>query len=163
MEVDEFALCNRHVYATILVYIGTRRPIHLRPDRTVETVRSWLADSLGVKFICPDRSASYAEASQLGALGFKPVADRFLPTPSRRPRPSAAPCCRNHRRLPVTAAEPRWTGRLSDRVREQHAPVHALIREDVSLHATDRHLETGLRQRPPRGACSDADELLVGP
>ncbi|MEU6973480.1 transposase [Kitasatospora aureofaciens] len=51
LGVDEFALRKGHVYATILVDIETRRAADLLPDRTVETVRSWLADHPGVKVV----------------------------------------------------------------------------------------------------------------
>jgi hypothetical protein len=57
LGVDEFALREGHVYATILVDIETRRPVDLLPDRSVEMVAQWLADHPGVKVICPDRSA----------------------------------------------------------------------------------------------------------
>ncbi|MFF4259687.1 hypothetical protein ACFY1L_51875 [Streptomyces sp. NPDC001663] len=63
---------------------------------------------------------------------------------------------------PVTAAEPGRTGRLSDRVREQHAAVHALIRDGVSLRAIGRRL--GLARGTIRrlAHASGPDELLVG-
>ncbi|MFK4150334.1 ISL3 family transposase, partial [Streptomyces sp. NPDC004065] len=77
LGMDEFALRKGHVYATILVDIETRRPVDLLPDRTVETVRSWLAAHPGVQVICRDRSASYAEAARLGAPDALHVADRF--------------------------------------------------------------------------------------
>ncbi|QHA02072.1 ISL3 family transposase [Streptomyces broussonetiae] len=176
LGIDEFALRKGHVYATILVDIETRRPVDLLPDRTVETVRAWLAAHPGVKVICRDRSALYAEAARLGAPDAIHVADRFhlwqnladavektvlqhralLPEPP----PPAGPT--EPLTLPVTAAEPRRTGRLSDRVREQHAAVHALIREDVSLRAIGRRL--GLARGTIRrlAHAADPDELLVG-
>jgi hypothetical protein len=77
LGIDEFALRKGHVYATVLVDIETRRPVDLLPDRSVETVRSWLAVHPGVKVICRDRSASYAEAARLGAPDAIHVADRF--------------------------------------------------------------------------------------
>ncbi|MFI9601411.1 ISL3 family transposase [Streptomyces sp. NPDC052043] len=93
LGMDEFALRKGHVYATILVDIETRRPVDLLPDRTVETVRSWLAAHPGVQVICRDRSASYAEAARLGAPDAIHVADRFPPLaePRRRRREDRAP------------------------------------------------------------------------
>ncbi|MFE6849128.1 transposase [Streptomyces sp. NPDC057686] len=77
LGIDEFALRKGHIYATILVDIETRRAVDLLPDRTVETIRSWLADHPGVEVVCRDRSASYAEAVRLGAPDAIHVADRF--------------------------------------------------------------------------------------
>jgi hypothetical protein len=95
---------------------------------------------------------------------------RTSPTRLRRPCCSTARCCPNPRRPPdpsrcprrPSRPSPRRTGRLSDRVREQHAAVPALIREGVSLRAIGRRL--GLARGTVRrlGRPSDPDELLVG-
>ncbi|MFF2548719.1 ISL3 family transposase [Kitasatospora sp. NPDC058063] len=176
LGIDEFALRKGHVYATILVDIETRRPVDLLPDRTVATVRSWLADHPGVKVVCRDRSASYAEAARLGAPDAIHVADRFhlwqnladavettvlqhralLSEPAPPPGPARAVA------LPPVSAEPRRTGRLSDRVREQHAAVHALVKDGFSLRAVARRL--GLARGTVRrlAGAQDPDELLVG-
>src|SRR5262249_20945109 len=53
-------------------------------------------------------------------------------------------------------------GRLSDRVREQHATVHALMQDGFSLRAIGRRLGLA-RNTVRRLACAkDPDELLVG-
>ncbi|MFE2726680.1 transposase [Kitasatospora sp. NPDC059327] len=176
LGIDEFALRKGHVYATILVDIETRRPVDLLPDRTVESVRCWLADHPGVKIVWRDRSASYAEAARLGAPDAIHVADRFhlwqnladavektvlqhralLPEPQPPSSPARAVV------LPPIAAEPRRTGRLSDRVREQHAAVHALRQDGFSLRVIARKL--GLARGTVRrlARAKDPDELLVG-
>ncbi|WP_395292207.1 ISL3 family transposase [Kitasatospora hibisci] len=176
LGIDEFALRKGHVYATILVDIETRRAVDLLPDRTVATVRSWLADHPGVKVVCRDRSASYAEAVRLGAPEAIHVADRFhlwqnladavektvlqhralLPEPA--PAAESAPAVA----LAPVSSEPRRTGRLSDRVREQHAAVHALKQDGFSLRAIGRRL--GLARNTVRrlAGAKDPDELLVG-
>ncbi|WP_053648450.1 ISL3 family transposase [Streptomyces sp. XY431] len=181
LGVDEFALRKGHVYATILVDIETRRPVDLLPDRTVETVARWLAEHPGVQVICRDRSAAYAEAGRLGAPDAIHVADRWhiwknlaeavektvvhhrallheLPaTAASHPAPPADGS------LPAsTEAGPRRTGRLSDRIREQHAAVHALLRTGVALREIARRL--GLARNTVRrlAHAADPDELLVG-
>jgi transposase len=176
LGIDEFALRKGHVYATILVDIETRRPIDLLPDRTIETVRSWLATHPGVQVICRDRSASYAEAARLGAPNAIHVADRFhlwknlaeavektvlqhralLPEPPP-PTSPAQPLSQ-----PPVTCEPRRSGRLSDRVREHHTAVHALVKDSVGLRAIARQL--GLARNTVRrfAGARDADELLVG-
>ncbi|MFC4591854.1 ISL3 family transposase [Sphaerisporangium corydalis] len=176
LGIDEFALRKGHVYATVLVDIETRRPVDLLPDRTVETVRSWLAQHPGVKVICRDRSASYAEAARLGAPDAIHVADRFhlwknlaeavektvlhyralLPEPAP-PTGRAQPVT-----LPPVTVEPRRSGRLSDRVREQHAIVHGMLKDGVGLRTIARRL--GLARNTVRrlAGAKDPDELLVG-
>ncbi|MFJ3215939.1 hypothetical protein ACIPLC_08480 [Kitasatospora sp. NPDC086801] len=60
------------------------------------------------------------------------------------------------------SSEPRRTGRLSDRVREKHAAVHALIQDGFSLRAIGRR--RGLARNTVRrlAGAKDPDELLVG-
>ncbi|MFE5828598.1 helix-turn-helix domain-containing protein [Streptomyces erythrochromogenes] len=57
---------------------------------------------------------------------------------------------------------PRRTGRLSDRVREQHATVHALLEEGTALRVIARRL--GLARNTVRrlAHAKDPDELPVG-
>ncbi|GHC72934.1 ISL3 family transposase [Streptomyces cinnamoneus] len=183
LGVDEFALRKGHVYGTILVDIETRRPVDLLPDRSVATVAQWLTDHPGVEVICRDRSVAYAEAGRLGAPDAIHVADRWhiwknlaeavektviqhrallrnpqeetparpvMPADFAEPAPSAAP------------AGPRLTGRLSDRVRRQHAAVHGLLTQGKGLRAIAREL--GLARNTVRRLAhvGSPDELLVG-
>lgn len=176
LGIDEFALRKGHVYATILVDIETRRPIDLLPGRSVETVRSWLAAHPGVQVICRDRSASYAEAARLGAPDAIHVADRFhlwknlaeavektvLQHRALLPEPPPPVGSTQPVSLPSATAEPRRSGRLSDRIREQHAAVHCMLKDGVGLRAIARQL--GLARNTVRrfAGATDADELLVG-
>jgi transposase len=179
LGIDEFALRKGHVYATVLVDIETRRVVDLLPDRTVETVSAWLAAHPGVEVICRDRSASFGEAGRLGAPDAIHVADRYhlwknlaeavektvvqhralLPEPAAPEPELAAP--------PVVLLPPeppavRSTGRLADRVREQHAAVHALLAAGVGLRTIAREL--GLARNTVRryAHAADPEELLVG-
>ncbi|WP_434095581.1 ISL3 family transposase [Streptomyces goshikiensis] len=176
LGIDEFALRKGHVYATIVVDIETRRPVDLLPDRTIETVSSWLAAHPGVEVICRDRSASYTEAARLGAPDAIHVADRFLLWKNlaeavektvlqhRALLPDPAPPTTTAEvvALPPVIAEPRRSGRLSDRVRENHAAVHALLDEGIGLRPITRRL--GLARNTVRrlAGAKDPDELLVG-
>ncbi|MFF8103437.1 ISL3 family transposase [Streptomyces sp. NPDC016640] len=182
LGVDEFALRKGHHYGTILVDIETHPPVDLLPDRETSTVAWWLTDHPGVKVICRDRSAAYAEAGRLGAPDAIHVADRWhiwtnlveavektviqhralLREPEEpgpvRPAPAEQITDLESR----SAGEPRQSGRLSDRVREQHAAVHALLDEGLGLRPIARRL--GLARNTVRrlAHAATADELLVG-
>ncbi|MET9088879.1 transposase [Streptomyces sp. NPDC004237] len=167
-----------HVYATVLVDIETRRVVDLLPNRTIETVSAWLAAHPGVEVICRDRSASFGEAGRLGAPDAIHAADRYhlwknlaeavektvvqhralLPQPPPEPGPGEPPIVP----LPPQPAPTRSTGRLADRVREQHAAVHAFITEGAGLKTIAREL--GLARNTVRryAHANDPEELLVG-
>lgn len=182
LGVDEFALRKGHNYGTILVDIETRRPVDLLPGRDSSTVAAWLADRPGVEVICRDRSAAYAEAGRLGAPDAVHVADRWhiwknlaeavektvvLHRALLREPEEAVPA-RAVAAVEITdseshaPSEPRQSGRLSDRVREQHAAVHSLLEQGVGLRPIARRL--GLARNTVRrlAHAASADELLVG-
>ncbi|WP_419664875.1 ISL3 family transposase [Streptomyces sp. 2-1] len=181
LGVDEFALRKGHVYATVLVDIETRRPVDLLPDRKVSTVATWLAEHPGVEVIYRDRSLAYAEAGRLGAPNAVHVADRWHIWKNladtvektvvqhrallREPdvdQPRTAAFSEMAELVADTAAEPRRSGRLPDRVRERHAAVHDLLNQGVGLRAIARQL--GLARNTVRrfAHAVTADELLVG-
>ncbi|MCE7083546.1 ISL3 family transposase [Streptomyces sp. ST2-7A] len=182
LGVDEFALRKGHSYGTILIDIETRRPVDLLPDRATSTVAQWLADHPGVEVICRDRSAAYAEAGRLGAPDAIHVADRWhiwknlaeavektvirhralLREPEEPGPVHPVPPLETADPEPCSAAEPRQSGRLSDRVREQHAAVRSLLDQGVGLRPIARRL--GLARNTVRrlAHADTADELLVG-
>jgi transposase len=77
LGIDDFALCRGRVYGTILVDGETHEPLDLLPDRTAETVATWLEQHPGVKIITRDRSTEYARAVAEGAPHVTQVADRW--------------------------------------------------------------------------------------
>ncbi|MFJ9381133.1 transposase [Streptomyces sp. NPDC101455] len=162
--------------------IDTRRPIDLLPDRATATVAAWLVGHPGVEVICRDRSTAYAEAGRLGAPDAVHVADRghiwknlaeavektviqhraLLREPEHTGPVRAAGPLERLDSAPPSPDEPRQSGRLSDRVREQHAAVHALLDEGLGLRPITRRL--GLARNTVRrlANAATADELLVG-
>ncbi|MFE7650498.1 hypothetical protein [Streptomyces phaeoluteigriseus] len=78
-------------------------------------------------------------------------------TPPLRAEPFENPAL-----MPRSLDEPRQSGRLSDRVREQHSAVHALLDEGLGLRPIARRL--GLARNTVRrlANAATADELLVG-
>jgi Transposase len=176
--IDDFAFRRGHVYGTIVIDIGSHRPLEVLPDRAADTVAAWLKQHPGVQVVCRDRAGAYAEATRIGAPQAVQVADRWhlwhnlcevvdkTVTARRgelRPNPQdetdEAP---QEEATPVLAESPADAamvdGRLVVRTRERHAAVQALRERGRSITAISRGL--GLDRRTARRFVR-AEHLLV--
>ncbi len=65
--IDNWAYKRRLRYGTLICDLETRRPVDLLPDRSVQTVCTWLEQHPEVEVISRDRWSEYATAAQIGA------------------------------------------------------------------------------------------------
>ncbi|MFI7449661.1 ISL3 family transposase [Nonomuraea sp. NPDC049714] len=183
LGVDDFALRRGHRYGTLLIDIGTGRPIDMLAERSADALATWLTGHPGVHIICRDRAGCYAEGAARGAPQAIQVADRWhmwrnlgeaveramakhravlrtLPTESASP--PDAPTQDEPASEAVPAPEPQLrSGRMAERTRQRHAAVHDLLAQGRDLRAIATHLGLG-RNTVRRFARADSpEELLV--
>lgn len=77
LGVDDWALRKGRTYGTILVDLEKHQVVDLLPDRTSETLSTWLREHPGVEILTRDRSTEYAKAASEGAPQAEQVADRW--------------------------------------------------------------------------------------
>lgn len=77
LGVDDFAIRKRKTYGTILLDLEKHKVIEVLPDRTSQTLASWLKAHPGIEIISRDRSKDYRSAATQGAPKAIQVADRW--------------------------------------------------------------------------------------
>jgi transposase len=77
LGIDDGAFKKGHTYGTILVDLEARCPVDLLPDRSADSVATWLQAHPGAEIVCRDRARVYADGVTRGAPDAIQVADRF--------------------------------------------------------------------------------------
>jgi transposase len=77
LGVDDWAFKKGRTYGTLLVDLEYHRPVDLLPDRTAETLASWLGAHAGIEVVTRDRSREYRAGITRGAPQAIQVADRW--------------------------------------------------------------------------------------
>lgn len=75
--VDDFALLRGRRYGTIIVDLQCHRPIELLPDRSAETLATWLKEYPSLRVISRDRSTEYERGIEEDAPEAVEVLDRW--------------------------------------------------------------------------------------
>jgi transposase len=173
LGIDDFALRRGHVYGTVIVDLTSGRPVDLLPDRTSDTVSTWLQMHPGAEIVCRDRAGAYAEAVRIGAPDAVQVADRWHLW--RNLIGAVEKTVIRHRKDLSTPAAPDDTeeiggdtvvteaadGRLVVRTRERHAAVHELHAKGLSISGISRQLNLDRRTVRRFVRTTDLEELLT--
>ena len=154
--VDDFALRRGHVYSTALIGIETRRPVDMLPERSADSLESWLGSRPAIKVICRDRGSCYAEGAARAAPLAVQAADRWhllhnLAETVERPIARHRSCLRDEAAQPEAAPAIPVLPTVPE---GQHAPTtrdrHAAIRATAARGLTITQISRELQARPPR-------------
>jgi transposase len=77
LGVDDWAWKKGRRYGTILCDLERRRPVDLLPERSADSLASWLKAHPGVEIISRDRGDEYIKGADQGAPEAVQVADRW--------------------------------------------------------------------------------------
>jgi transposase len=140
--IDDFALRRRHRYATIIIDAETGERLDVLPDREAATLTAWLCGKQGIKVVCRDGSATYAEAIRRALPDAVQVSDRWHLWKNLCDKVLAE--TRAHAPCWATVNPPRPGGVCEQTTRERWHKVHTLLGQGVGLLECARRLGLAL-------------------
>ncbi|MCE7007301.1 ISL3 family transposase [Kibdelosporangium philippinense] len=160
LGVDDVALRRGRKYATVLIDAVTHRRVDVLPDRKADTLAAWLREHPGVRMVCRDGSAAYADAIRQGAPRAVQISDRWhlwhnLAKAVEKTVTAHSHCW--HTGPPRTTTSPR-----EQRTRQRYAAVHDLLAQGVGLLECARRLGWALNT-VKRYARAESAEALQRP
>ncbi|GAA3284042.1 ISL3-like element IS466 family transposase [Dactylosporangium vinaceum] len=160
LSVDDFALRRGRRYATLLIDAVTHRRVDVLPDRKADTLAAWLRAHPGVRVVCRDGAAAYAEAIRVGAPHAVQVSDRWhlwanLARAVEKTVIAHSGCWRDG---PARPPPP-----LDGRTLEQHRAVHALLDQGHGLLECARRLGWALNTVKRYARAATAEQLQRPP
>lgn len=135
--VDDFALRRGRRYGTLIVDQERRRPLDLLPDRSAETLASWLQRHDTLTTITRDRSTEYARGIATGAPQAVQILDRWHLHKNLREAVERILNGQRQALPPITLPE-KHEGKTAD-PRRQLAPPARARAERVQSQATRAH------------------------
>jgi transposase len=170
LGVDDFALRRGHVYGTVLIDIETRRPVDMLPERSADSLESWLGSRPGIEVTCRDRGGCYAEGAARGAPLAVQVADRWhllhnLAEAVERAAARHRSCLRDDAAPAETApgapalAAPE--GLRAQKASDRHAQVHAAAGRGLTITQISRELHLDRKTVRRYAAAADPAGLLT--
>ncbi|WP_431197159.1 ISL3 family transposase [Streptomyces flavusporus] len=143
LGVDDFALKRRHRYATVIIDAETGERIDVLPDRTAQTLITWLREHPGAAYVCRDGSGSYGEAIRQALPEAVQVSDRWHLWSNLCGKVLAE--VRSHAACWATAVNPARPGGVREQTtRERWQRVHHLLDQGVGLLECARRLDGAL-------------------